>query len=208
MRNVINKKTLVEEITELIRENIVSGIYTPGSKISLRQLANSLNVSRTPLREAARIIVTEGLAIYEPRKGFVIKNLNMKEVNDIYEIREILEIYASKLACKYATNKDFKKLLNIKNEIISLKINFNKNPRLIRKMHELNRDFHFGIYRISKNKILENIITNLWNRSSCIIYYILNSPNRINDLIKEHEYIYESLIKRDEKEIEKAIKYH
>jgi DNA-binding GntR family transcriptional regulator len=209
MNKFLKKETLVEQITLMIREYIISGEFPPGSKISLRQLAQKLGVSRTPLREAARRIESEGLAIYVPRKGFIINFLNIDNVEEIYSIREILESFACKLACQNITKKEIEKIEKIKNKIEKIKLNFSLNKkRDIKLLHKLNRDFHFSIYKASKNKLLVDMISNLWDKSSCIIYYVLNSPKRINNLISEHENIYNSLIDRDEIKIEKALKNH
>lgn len=205
----LNNNTLVNIVAEKIREAIIYGELPPNTKISMRQLSKKFGISRTPLREAARIIEAEGLAIYVPRKGFIIKSLNENDVNKIYEIREILEVYACKLACKNITDLNLKKIEKIKKKIENLKYKFShKSKKDIKLLHKLNKEFHFTIYELSNNKILIDLILNLWNKSSCIIYYIFQTPGRLENLIKEHEDIYLSLKNKNENDIEKAIKKH
>jgi DNA-binding GntR family transcriptional regulator len=198
-------ETLVDQSVKLMREAIVSGEFPPGSKVSLRELSEKWGISRTPLREASRVIESEGLAVSIPRKGFIVKMFSIEEVQEIYSIRLVLESLAIKLACEYCNSKDLNKIKKIKEEIEKIK---DSNKVDIKKLQRINREFHFSIYKLSKNKMLLDIISNLWDRSSTMIYIILSSPNRIDNLIKEHNLIYESLVNKDKKAIEKALCNH
>lgn len=201
----LNAEILVDKSARLIREAIVSGELVQGSKISLRDLSQKFGISRTPLREAVRKIEAEGLITIIPRKGFVVRMFTRKDVKEIYAVREVLEMLAGELACKYITEKDLKHLekihKQIKNMLLSKKID-------LRAVESLNKDFHFIIYEASQNALLIDMISNLWNRAAEMIFCILSSPHRLQDLLKEHGNILEGIEKRDKDSVKEAIKFH
>ncbi len=203
----LNTEILVDKSAQLIRKDIVSGKLLPGSKISLRDLSKKWKISRTPLREAARRIEAEGLITAIPRKGFMVRMFSKEDVINIYEIREVLETLAGELACKHITAKDLKVLETIHRQIRHVYMSSSKKIDL-KTIESLNRDFHFTIYRASQNDLLVDIINNLWNRAAEMIFCILSSPHRLQDLLTEHNKILESIKKRDEDSTKEAIKFH
>ena len=205
----IRKETLTDQIAVLIREAIVNGEFTPGTMISLRELSQKWKVSRTPLREAARKIEAEGLIVSVPRKGFMVKMFSAEEVKEIYIIRESLEILAVKLACKNISTKELEKVEKIHNKIKALLKEYRTpNDLDIKTIQKLNRFFHFSIYKASKNKHLVDLISNLWDRSSTMIYCILSTPYRLKNTVKEHSEILKNLKNKDEIGVERALKKH
>jgi DNA-binding GntR family transcriptional regulator len=91
---------LVDEVAEELRERIYSGSYAMGAKLRQEQLADDLQVSRTPLREALRVLETEGLLHSEPGRGVRVVPADIKKVYAAYQLREMIDGLAARLAAE------------------------------------------------------------------------------------------------------------
>ena len=98
---MIIRKTLREQVVEILRHKILSGEIKPGERIIEAKVAEELKVSRGPLREALRQIEEEGLVVYEAQKGCVVKTMTYEEMQETYLIQSTLE----KLAERSAKNR-------------------------------------------------------------------------------------------------------
>ena len=107
------QNNLVELVEVRLYNAIVSGGLRPGERIVEAALARKLNISRAPIREAARRLEDRGLLIWIPRRGFFVKTLTEKDVEDLYGVRIALELYAMEIAVGRVTAKDIAELVNI-----------------------------------------------------------------------------------------------
>ena len=96
---------LRDVVFNTLREAILRGDLKPGERLMELQLASSLGVSRTPIREAIRMLQQEGLAVTVPRKGAEVAKMTEKDMEDVLKIREALEILAVQLACDNIENE-------------------------------------------------------------------------------------------------------
>lgn len=193
------QKSIMDIAYEYIRSNIVNGNIKSNEKVSMREIAKELNISRTPIREAIRKLESEGLIELLPRRGFIIKKYCSKKVEEIYEARQILEIYAVKLACKNIKEKDINKL---KKTNYNLAVLFEEKENNIIKIKKLNEDFHFMIYKASGNETICELIHNLWGRISGLYIQMFKNPVQGKTTFQEHDDIIRALEKRD---IDKAV---
>ena len=90
-KNFSNSFSLTDEIADVVRERILKGEYEIGEKIKENQIASELKVSRTPIREAFKLLENEGLIDYIPNRGCFAKGFTKQDVDDIYAVREALE---------------------------------------------------------------------------------------------------------------------
>jgi DNA-binding GntR family transcriptional regulator len=102
----IVRPALQDEIVARLRQMIDDGALLPGSRIPERQLGAQLGVSRTPLREAFRILASEGLIELTPRRGATVKKLQPDEINHMFQVLEVLEALAGELACDAMRDED------------------------------------------------------------------------------------------------------
>ncbi len=93
-----NTFSLTDEIAHIVRERILKGEYEIGEKIKENQIASELRVSRTPIREAFKLLENEGLIDYIPNRGCFAKGFTKQDVEDIYAVREALEVMAVRWA--------------------------------------------------------------------------------------------------------------
>lgn len=101
---------LVDEVAEVLRERIYAGAYEPGAALRQEQLAADLQISRTPLREALRVLEREGLLTSEPGRGVRVVSVNPSTLLDAYAVREVLDGLAARLAAERAIDEDIAQL--------------------------------------------------------------------------------------------------
>ncbi len=194
---------LRDVVFNTLREAILRGDLQPGERLMELQLASKLGVSRTPIREAIRMLEQEGLAVTMPRKGAEVAKMTLKAMEDVLEIRGALDEFASQLACERITEEQLVRLEARKQDFeASLKTGD------VKLIAEADVNFHDVIYEATGNPKLVSLLNNL--REQIYRYrveYIKKAENH-PILIKEHEAIYQSLLKRDEKEARLSIREH
>ena len=147
---------LRDVVFNTLREAILRGDLVPGERLMELQLAAKLGVSRTPIREAIRMLEQEGLAITIPRKGAIVAGMTEKDMQDVLEIREALEELSVQVACDKITDEEVEKLQrNMKNFEHSLKSGD------LKKMAQADVEFHDVIYQATDNPKLINMLNNL-----------------------------------------------
>ena len=198
-------KSIVEIVTAYIRKSIIEEKIKIDKRISMREIAEELDISRTPVREAIRKLESEGLIELLPRKGFIVKSYKPNEVKEIYEAREILELFLVKRSCDFMDTNTIQKLKEINNK---LSLEFKKDNRDILKIKKLNEDFHFLIYRVSKNNIICEIVNNLWQKTSGLFIKLFSNPEQGINTFNEHEAILDALARKDRKNAEIFLKKH
>ena len=148
----ISENTLTNEIADIVRERILKGEYQIGEKIKESSIAQELNVSRTPIREAFKMLEEEGLLDYLPNRGCYAKGFTKRDVSDIYTVREALEEIAMTWACERITDEEIDKL----EEQCEL-MDFYTKKRDVQKILTMNSSFHDIIYRF-RYTILPNLL--------------------------------------------------
>jgi DNA-binding GntR family transcriptional regulator len=86
--------TIKQQVYQIIKDQICKGIYSPGKWLQEKELANEFRVSRSPVREALRQLASDGLVVEVPHKGVFVKKLTPKDIEDIFDVRLLLESYA------------------------------------------------------------------------------------------------------------------
>ena len=100
------RRSMTDEVRDHIRDGIAEGRYLPGERLREGAIAEVLNVSRTPIREAMRILESEGLIVMQPWKGITVATLTRKQVSDFYSYRETIEGLAAEMAARVVTDRD------------------------------------------------------------------------------------------------------
>ena len=194
---------LRDVVFNTLREAILKGDLKPGERLMELQLASKLGVSRTPIREAIRMLEQEGLAVTTPRKGAEVAKMTLKDMEDVLEIRDALDELAVRIACQKITDEQLKQLEDVK-EL------FEKNTQTnnVKNIAEADVSFHDVIYEATGNPKLVTLLNNL--REQVYRYrveYIKDSKN-YPTLIAEHEAILDSLKNRDVENAVEAMHVH
>lgn len=170
---------------------ILRGDLKPGERLMEMHLANKLGVSRTPIREAIRMLEQEGLAVTIPRKGAQVAKMTEKDLQDVLEIRDALDELAVSMACQRMT---LELLLELKESMKDFEIATRSGD--VRKIVEADEAFHNVIYRMADNPKLETIVNNMREQTYRYRYEYVKGNSTYNQLIDEHAKIIAGLRKR------------
>lgn len=190
---------LRDEVFNTLRERILKGVLKPGERLMEIHLADQLGVSRTPIREAIRMLELEGLVKMVPRKGAQVAKISREDLQDVLEVRKALDTLAVKLACERITE----------DEITKLKMAEEEFERVLKvgdttQIAEADVAFHDVIQVASKNKRLKSMISNLAERIYRYRFeYIKQQSDGGKTLVMEHREIIRCI---EEKEVDEAIK--
>ena len=194
---------LRDVVFNTLREAILRGDLVPGERLMELQLAAKLGVSRTPIREAIRMLEQEGLAITIPRKGAIVAGMTEKDMQDVLEIREALEELSVQVSCDKITDEDIAELQkNMKNFEHSLKSGD------LKKMAHADVEFHDVIYRATDNPKLINMLNNLREQMYRYRVEYLKNPQNHEQLLHEHEAIYKGIVEKDKSAVTEMIRKH
>ncbi len=194
---------LRDVVFNTLREAILRGDLKPGERLMELQLASSRGVSRTPSREAIRMLQQEGLAVTVPRKGAEVAKMTEKDMEDVLKIREALEILAVQLACDNIENEQLM-LLEEKVEKFRTVVKTGE----IKQIAEADIEFHDILYNAAQNPKLVVMLNHL--REQIYRYRIeyLKDEQNYPRLIQEHGQILEGLKKRDKEYVSETMKHH
>lgn len=194
---------LRDVVFNTLREAILRGELVPGERLMELQLAAKLGVSRTPIREAIRMLEQEGLAITIPRKGAIVAGMTEKDMQDVLEIREALEELSVQVACDKITAEEIGKLQkNMKNFENSL------GSGDLKKMAQADVEFHDVIYQATHNPKLVNMLNNLREQMYRYRVEYLKNPRNHEQLLREHEAIYKGIVEKDKVTVTDMIRKH
>lgn len=201
---IINEYMPLRELVfTTLRQAILKGEIQPGERLMEIQLAEKMGVSRTPIREAIRKLANEGLVTMIPRKGAVVAGISEKMLMDVLQVRMTLEKMAYECAFRCINDEQIEELKEAEKEFEEAV----KSNDLV-KIAEVDEKFHFIIYNAAQNDKLKEILANL--RENMYRYrmeYAKNKESR-DQLIKEHNRMIETLIKRDSIEGLKIVEEH
>jgi DNA-binding GntR family transcriptional regulator len=185
-------KTLPEQIADKLRRDILQGILAPGQQIKERDHATELDVSRTPMREAIRILSKEGLVILRPSRSPIVADPSFEEISDVIEVLTALELRCGALACTQATVEDIVKIQAMHDNMEQLQ---GKIDRI--DFFEYDMEFHMAIAEASHNAVLAEthsaFVRRLW-RARYLSASLKESADRVK---RQHGAIMDSLVQRD-----------
>ena len=190
---------LRDVVFHTLREAILKGDLRPGE----RQLASKLGVSRTPIREAIRMLEQEGLAVTIPRKGAEVAKMTEKDMEDVLQIREALDELAVQVACDKMTAQQLKELTlamkNFENAIQAGKL---------KKIIEYDVEFHDIIYRATDNPKLVTLLNNIREQIYRYRVEYLKGKENYPMLVREHEEIVTALKQKNKERVADAMRSH
>ncbi|MBR3260324.1 MAG: GntR family transcriptional regulator, partial [Firmicutes bacterium] len=191
----INENTLTNEIADIVRERILKGEYQIGEKIKESSIAQELNVSRTPIREAFKTLEEEGLLDYLPNRGCYAKGFTKRDVSDIYTVREALEEIAMTWACERITDEEIDKL----EEQCEL-MDFYTKKRDVQKILTMNSSFHDIIYNSTGSRFLAQVLRSYKGYLDKTRKSVFYREEFLDSIQEEHKAIFEAVKSRDKEQ--------
>jgi DNA-binding GntR family transcriptional regulator len=194
---------LSEQIAGHIRDMIVMDEFQPGQRLRERNIAEQLNISRTPVREAFKMLASEGLVQLLPNRGAVVASISPEEVHDKLQVLTALEALAGELACEKATDEEIAEIKALHYEMLAA---FTRKDR--KSYFKVNQQIHHLIVLSSHNSTLVETHARI-NMQLYRVRYASNLKNRTwPSAIEEHEHILQALEARDGMELVSQLKAH
>ena len=198
-----NKKTISAMVQERIRDAILSGMLEAGSRLDQNQLADDLNVSLVPVREALKKLEGEGFVQIIPRRGAFVTKSSLDDMEDLYFTRSLLEGQAAYHAADKLTDGDLEKL-----DQLMVEMGKALQERNYGAFSQTNHDFHFIIYNAAKSKYLVNMIANLWELAQRYRFRYVVMADQSSVIQAEHQAILDACHARDAKALRDAVIQH
>ena len=198
----IKTESLADKVYKIIEKNIINMTLKPGSTLSEDEVANALNISRSPVREALLKLEHVGLVNKKPN-GRIVAKITEKEIINNYEIWEMVEGFAGTLACRNAEQKDYEVIHNI-----LLKMEELESEEKIDDYRELNNQFHLSLVKPCPNRHLVKMHVNALNKIHWCYNYSISWSSDIMSSSKYHHDIYNAYKEKQYDKLEKLIRKH
>ena len=205
MLSVKEDSTLSGRTTVALREAIITGQITAGEKLNEPRLAEQFSVSRGPLREAIRRLVSMRLFTYVPNQGASVVTLDPQSIIDLYEVREALEGKAAALAARNMSEQDIAKL----HDLLEIHRHHHQSNSGEYMMTEGDFDFHYQVILGSGNQLLINqLCDELYHLIRMFRYQTSRVKARSDSALIEHEQLIYAIEHRDSTMAELVMRHH
>ena len=199
----IRRKSLHEELAEAIGEMIVDGTLTSGHKIPERDLCEMFGVSRTPLREALKVLAAEGLVTLEPNRGAWVSEITPEELRDVFPVMGAMEALSGELACAHITDVEIVELERLQAEMLE-----HYRNREMARYFRTNQAIHEAILRAARNETLTSHYRSLAVKVRRARYVANMTDARWKQAVEEHEQMLVALKARDAAALSEVMKRH
>jgi DNA-binding GntR family transcriptional regulator len=201
--NSIAQPALYLEVAERLRQRIFSHQLLPGAWIDEQALAVDYGISRTPLREALKVLAAEGLVTLKPRRGCYVTEISEQDLDDIFPLMALLEGRCAFEATAKMRPAEFKQL-----EAIHAELERHARSEAIDKFFEANQEFHLRVQQFAGNRWLLHVIQDLRKVLKLTRLHSLTIEGRLQQSLLEHRAIMEAIKSGDPKRAERAMHDH
>jgi len=195
--------TLHDEVVGRLRDMIVEGELTPGARVPERQLCTSFGISRTPLREALKVLASEGLIVLLPNRGARVARLTAKDVEDMFQVMGALEALSGEVACARIDDAGIAEIRALHYQMLA-----HYARRQLPDYFRLNQRIHESIVAAADNAVLTAQYQALSSRIRRARYLANMSRQRWDEAMEEHEAILDALVRRDGARLAAVLKQH
>ena len=184
-----------------LRDAIWEGRFAPGERIAEEEIAQSLGVSRTPVRDALRRLQERGMLVVGASRSLVVAELSKQQVLELYAMREILEGSAARFAAQHASEAEIGILHSVLDE-------FGTHADDARMLISLNRRFHRAVCEAAHNRYLIATLDGMHDALALLHSNTFRLPNRRTESDAEHRRIVRAIARRNADEAEQAARNH
>ena len=190
----LTPRALYEEVAELLRQRIFQRALEPGSWIDEMKLAEEYGISRTPLREALKVLAAEGLVTMKVRRGAYVTEVSEKDLTDVYHLLSLLESDAAGVVALRATDAELRELQALQEELEAAAA-----PGKVDRGHffAVNERFHMRLLAIADNRWRDQMVADLRKVMKLNRHNSLLKAGRIDESLAEHRTIMAALLARD-----------
>jgi DNA-binding GntR family transcriptional regulator len=186
----LTPRALYVEVAELLRERIFSRELAPGSWIDELKLAEEYGISRTPLREARKVLATEGLVTMKVRRGAYVTEVSERDLTDVYHLLALLESDAAGVVATQASDAQLRELQDLHREL-------EKSIGNRERFFEINEAFHMRLLEIANNRWRDQMVADLRKVMKLNRHNSLLKSGRMEESVAEHRAIMAALSARD-----------
>ncbi len=199
----LTRPSLHEELVTRLRQAIVEGALEPDAKVPERELCENLGVSRTPLREALKVLANEGLVVLQSNRGARISKVTMEELEDAFPVIAVLEGLAGELACASATDKEISHIVARHHDMFRY---YEAGDRSA--YFQANRDIHAALMAAARNPVLAQHYAMLSSRVERARLLANVSDSRWAEAVEEHREIVKAVEARDGPRLSALLRAH
>ncbi len=201
MRLVHN--SLHDNVADRLREEIFSGAFAPGSFLDEAALCEKLAISRTPLREALKVLTAEGLLRHEPRRGCFVNQVTEKDLDEIFPVIALLEGRCAYEAARNASDAELQALEAMHDKLVKA-----ARAKRINDYYAANFAIHEAIITLADNRWLAQVISDLRKILKLARLQQLHAPGRLEQSLAEHLAVFAALKARDSEGADAAMRTH
>ena len=186
----LTPRALYEEVAELLRQRIFSNQLAPGSWIDELKLADEYGISRTPLREALKVLATEGLVTMKVRRGAYVTEINAKDQRDVYHLLSLLESDAASVVAASASAEQLQDLQSLHQALVAAVADTDQ-------FFAVNERFHMRLLEIADNRWRDQLVADLRKVMKLNRHHSLLKSGRVAESLSEHQLLMNALLERD-----------
>lgn len=180
-----------QEVFAGLKEQIMSGVLLPGTQLSPHDLAEQFGVSRTPVRDALNQLAQERLVEIEPRRGYFVSRITVRDVEDIFQFRLIIETASAELATPRITEDQIARLAQLSSRYVAGDIESYK------AYLQENREFHLAVARAAGNRLLYDTLSRIFEQMTRFLVLRLDLSESADDMLAEHYLLLDAFRARD-----------
>lgn len=199
----IQPQMLHEAVVAQLSRMIIEGALPPGTRLNERMLCDKLGVSRTPLREAFRVLAAQGLVALLPNRGAVVPELDAADIAETFEAIAGLEALSGELACARITDEEVDEIRALHYEMLACHA-----VRDLPGYYRLNRLIHDAINRAARNGVLHQVYTNINSRLQALRFRSNFDRDKWDVAVLEHGSMIEALDARDGPRLRAILREH
>lgn len=199
----LSRPTLHEELVERLQQMISEGVLVGGDKVPERELCEKLGVSRTPMREALKVLAADGLLILEPNRGARVRVITIEELEEAFPVMGAFEALAGELACQHISEKQLEQLRQSHEHMMRC-----FEARDMPGYFKSNQSIHEIIMTAAGNETLSAMHQSLASRIRRTRYLANMSADRWQQAVDEHAEILQAIEARDSERLSAILKLH
>lgn len=199
----IIRRTLHDELLERLRQMIIAGDLNPGNKVPEKELCELFGVSRTPLREALKVLASEGLVTLTPNRGAMIADLTLEDLEEAFPVMGALEALSGEMACANITDAEIAEIKKLHKMMVA-----HYEARELKSYFRVNQEIHKLILAAARNQTLTSAYRGLEGRIREARYLANMSTSRWTRAVEEHEQMISALEARDGAALAAILKSH
>lgn len=188
--SLLSPRALYVEVAEQLRQRIFRRELEPGTWIDELKIAEEFGISRTPLREALKVLAAEGLVTMKVRRGAYVTEVSEKDLKDVYHLLSLLESDAAAVVCEQASDAQLTELQSLHDQL-------ERNIQDADLFFAINEQFHMRLLEFADNRWRNQVVADLRKVMKLNRHLSLFKTGRLNDSLLEHRQIMLALARRD-----------